>query len=52
MLKRLRGMQKIIVKLCGKCFNKKPNDFVIATGKQYSIKQFINLVGKKTRNEN
>ena len=26
---------------------KKPNDFVIATGKQYSIKQFVNLVGKK-----
>ena len=26
---------------------KKPNDFVIATGKQYSIKQFINLVGNK-----
>ena len=28
---------------------KKPNDFVIATGIQYSIKQFINLVGKKLK---
>jgi GDPmannose 4,6-dehydratase len=26
---------------------KKPDDFVIATGKQYTIKQFINLVAKK-----
>ena len=26
---------------------KKPDDFVIATGKQLSIRQFINLVSKK-----
>ena len=26
---------------------KKPGDYVIATGKQYSIKQFINLTAKK-----
>ena len=26
---------------------KKPDDFVIATGKKYSIRQFINLVTKK-----
>lgn len=26
---------------------KKPNDYVIATGKQYSIRQFINFVAKK-----
>ena len=26
---------------------KKPDDFVIATGKQYSIRQFINFVSKK-----
>ena len=26
---------------------KKPDDFVIATGKQYSVKQFINLVCKE-----
>ena len=29
---------------------KKPDDFVISSGKQYSIKQFINLVAKKIRN--
>ena len=26
---------------------KKPDDFVISTGKQYSIKQFVNKVAKK-----
>ena len=26
---------------------KKPDDFVIATGKQYSVKQFVNFVSKK-----
>ena len=26
---------------------KKPNDYVIATGKQHSIRQFINFVAKK-----
>jgi GDPmannose 4,6-dehydratase len=26
---------------------KKPDDFVIATGKQYSVKDFINLAAKK-----
>ena len=26
---------------------KKPDDYVIATGKQYSIRQFINFVAKK-----
>lgn len=29
--------------------NKKPDDFVICTGKQYSIKQFINLVSKELK---
>ena len=29
--------------------NKKPDDFVIATGKQYSIKQFINKVAKQLK---
>ena len=28
---------------------KKPDDYVIATGKQYSIKDFINLVAKELR---
>ena len=27
--------------------HKKPDDFVISTGKQYTIKQFLNLVAKK-----
>ena len=26
---------------------KKPDDYVISTGKQYSIKQFVNLTAKK-----
>ncbi len=29
--------------------HKKPDDFIIATGKQYSIKQFVNLVAKKLK---
>ena len=28
---------------------KKPDDFVICTGKQYSIKNFINIVSKKLK---
>ena len=28
---------------------RKPDDYVIATGKQYSIKQFINLTAKKLK---
>ena len=28
---------------------KKPNDYVIATGKQYSIKQFINMTAKRLK---
>ena len=28
---------------------KKPDDYVIATGKQYSIKEFINLTAKKLK---
>ena len=28
---------------------KTPNDFVIATGKQYSVRQFVNLVSKKLK---
>ena len=31
---------------------KKPGDYVIATGKQYSIKQFVNLTAKKLKDEN
>ena len=28
---------------------KKPDDWVICTGKQYSVKQFINLVARKLK---
>ena len=31
---------------------KKPDDYVIATGKQVSVKNFINLVSKKLKNKN
>ena len=40
-------MQEIIVTQCGKWCNKKPDDYVIATGIQYSIKEFVNLTAKK-----
>ena len=30
-------------------FKKNPDDYVIATGKNYSVKQFINLVAKKLK---
>ena len=29
--------------------HKKPDDFIISTGKQYSIKQFVNFVAKKLK---
>ena len=32
--------------------HKNPDDFVICTGKQYSIKQFINMVAKELQIEN
>ena len=38
-------MLRITCWLCGKCFKKKtPNDYVIASGRQYSVKYFVNLV--------
>jgi len=41
-------MQKIMFKQCGQCFNKKkPEDFVMATGKQTTVKNFVNLVAKQ-----
>ena len=40
--------QKIIGKAMWKiCQYKKPDDFVIATGKQYSIKEFIEIVSSQ-----
>ena len=43
-------MQKIMWKQCGRFYNKKkPEDFVISTGKQYSVKQFVNMVAKELK---
>ncbi len=48
MPKEIGGMLKIMLKQCGKCYRqKKPNDYVIATGKQYTVKYFVNLVAKE-----
>ena len=33
--------------MCKILQQKKPDDFVIATGKQYSVRQFVNIVSKK-----
>ena len=40
------GVIETIVMQCGEYFSKKPDDYVIATGVQYSIKQFINIAKK------
>ena len=42
-------MQRITLRQCGKMLQKKPDDFVIATGKQYTVKQFVNLVCKELK---
>ena len=40
-------MQKIMLKCNGKYYNKKlPKDYVIATGKAYSVREFINICCK------
>ena len=37
-------MLEIMLRQCGRCFKKKtPKDYVISTGNQYSVKQFVNL---------
>ena len=39
-----------MLKLNGLFYNKKkPDDFVIATGKQFSVKHFINIVAKELK---
>ena len=43
------GMQKIMFKLCGKSCRIKPKDYVVATGKQYSVKEFVNQVLKELK---
>ena len=43
-------MQKIMLKACGKCYKKKkPDDYVICSGKSYSVKEFINLVADELK---
>ena len=38
-------MQKIMLKQCGRwCKKKKSSDYVISTGKQHTVKEFVNLV--------
>ena len=41
-------MPKIMLRLW-KCYNKKPDDFVIGTGKTFTIKDFINRAAKKIK---
>ena len=36
-------MRKIILKCNGEYCNKKPNDYVIATGQAYSVRQFVEI---------
>ncbi len=43
-------MQKIMLRQCGKfCKKKNPTDYVISTGKQYTVQQFVNLVLKELK---
>ena len=39
-------MQKTMLKCSGDSTAKKPDDFVIATGEAYSVKQFIDTASK------
>ena len=49
-LKEIGAMQKDYVEAMWKILqHKSPEDFVICTGKQYSIKDFINLVSKELK---
>ena len=49
MQKEIGVMQKIMLRHNGLCCNKKPDDFVIATGKTYTVKKFLEMVAKKLR---
>ena len=42
-------MQEIMWKQCGKCYTKKTDDYVISTGKTYTIKDFVNRSAKKIK---
>ena len=43
--KRDWGHAKIMLRKCGLC-SKQASDFVISTGKQYTVKDFINLTAE------
>ena len=45
--KRDWGHARDYVEAMWKILQQKPDDFVIATGKQYTVKQFINLTCKE-----
>ena len=47
--KRDWGHAKEFVEFNGKSSTKNPDDFVIATGKNYSVKDLVNLVLKKLK---
>ena len=50
MQKEIGVMLRIMFRQCGKwCKKKTPRDYVIATGKQYSVKEFTNLVLKELK---
>ena len=36
-------MHEIMLKQCGRFSTKKPDDFVIATGKSYSVRKFVEI---------
>ena len=46
MQKEIGDMQKNTLRQCKMMQEKKPKDYVIATGKTYSIKEFINIATK------
>ena len=37
MRKEIGDTLQIIFQVCGKCYSKKPDDYVIATGKNFSV---------------
>ena len=43
MQKETGDLQEIMLKQCGYDARRKPNDYVVATKKQYSIKDFLKL---------
>ena len=46
MLREIGDMQKTTLKCNGEFYNKKPDDFVVATGQTQSVRQFIDTAVK------